>query len=362
MHSISIIIPVYNVEKYIERCLLSVMGQKNYEGFAECILVDDCTPDGSMSIAQRLIEDYQGSILFRIIHNPENQGLSCSRNNGLKIAQGDYVFFLDSDDYISTDCLDSLSKRLAYNDGRIDMVIGNSYYARNNKYWQDRDGCTVLLTEHADIMRRFLRFEIPMMAWNKLVRRQFLLDHHLLFSPRLLHEDELWSYKLYDVVNSVVLIPEVTYSYEQNEGSIMTSQSNYTRRIEAYHTLVNAMLASLDNHDLYVERFFWGVHMYMFSLDMIHHHKIPSELILRNKKLRKKMLGKSFGDDRLVIAFFLILTVFTPFNQLVRFCWFRNHYHQMTSFFKFVAIKCDKIHVSLSVRKKPNHLVVSGEV
>ena len=123
MHSISIIIPVYNVEKYIERCLLSVIGQKGLDGFVECILVDDCTPDRSMQIAQKLIGDYQGSIHFRIIHNNENQGLSCSRNNGLKIAKGDFVYFLDSDDYIYPNCLELLSQRLTYNGSLVDMVV-----------------------------------------------------------------------------------------------------------------------------------------------------------------------------------------------------------------------------------------------
>lgn len=344
MYSVSIIIPVYNVEKYIERCLLSVMGQKDYNGYMECILVDDCSPDGSMLIAQRLIEGYQGPIFFQIIHNPENQGLSCSRNNGLKVAKGDYVFFLDSDDYISTDCLDSLSKRLSYNDGCVDIVIGNSYYARNNKYWQDRNGVPVLLTDHIDIMRRFLQFETPMMAWNKLVRRQFLLDHNLYFAPRMLHEDELWSYELYDSVSSVVLIPEVTYMYEQNVGSIMTSQSNVHRRVEAYHVLVQKMLESLGRNGLYVDRFFWGIHMYMFSLDMIHHHELPSNLKKDNIYLRRKMIRRSCSDGRLAIAVFLLLTVFPPFNQLVRFGWFRSHYHTVTSFFKSIAYKCDRIH------------------
>ena len=95
MYSISIIIPIYNVEKYIERCILSVMRRQDFDGDLECILVDDCTPDKSMQIAKSLIDSYQGPVKFRIMRNSENQGLSCSRNNGLNCAKGDYVFFLD---------------------------------------------------------------------------------------------------------------------------------------------------------------------------------------------------------------------------------------------------------------------------
>ena len=340
MLSISIIIPIYNVEKYIERCILSVMGQKGIDGFVECILVDDCTPDSSMLIAQQLIDNYHGPILFRIIHNKENLGLSCSRNIGLKIAKGDYVYFLDSDDYISPNCLDLLSQRLTYNGGFVDMVVGNSYDFHHNKYWQNQEGETLLLTDHDSIMRLFLQFEIPMMAWNKLVRRQFLLDNHLLFVPKMIHEDELWSYELYNVVNSVVLIPETTYSYEDNAGSITSSTTNYIRRVEAYHKMVNVMLASLKCNNLYVERFFWGIHMYMFSLDLLLHHELPSELKSQNVILRGMMMKKALGDGRWAISVFLLLTVFPPFLQLIRFGWYRSHYHLMTSFFKGIALKC----------------------
>ncbi len=340
MLSISIIIPIYNVEKYIERCILSVMGQKGIDGFVECILVDDCTPDSSMLIAQQLIDNYHGPILFRIIHNKENLGLSCSRNIGLRFSKGDYVYFLDSDDYISPNCLDLLSQRLTYNGGFVDMVVGNSYDFHHNKYWQNQEGETLLLTDHDSIMRLFLQFEIPMMAWNKLVRRQFLLDNHLLFVPKMIHEDELWSYELYNVVNSVVLIPETTYSYEDNAGSITSSTTNYIRRVEAYHKMVNVMLASLKCNNLYVERFFWGIHMYMFSLDLLLHHELPSELKSQNVILRGMMMKKALGDGRWAISVFLLLTVFPPFLQLIRFGWFRSHYHLMTSFFKGIALKC----------------------
>ena len=338
MLSISIIIPIYNVEKYIERCILSVMGQKGIDGFVECILVDDCTPDSSMLIAQQLIDNYHGPIIFRIIHNKENLGLSCSRNNGLRIAKGDFVYFLDSDDYIFPNCLDSLSQRLSYNGGFVDMVIGNSYDFQHDKYWQNQEGEALLLTDHDNIMRLFLQFEIPMMAWNKLVRRQFLLDNHLFFVPRMIHEDELWSYELYNVVNSVVLIPEITYSYEDNAGSITSSSTNYVRRVEAYHKLVSVMLASLKCNNLYVERFFWGIHMYMRSIDLLLQHELPFEFNERNNALRQKMMKKSLGDGRWAISLFLFLTIFPPFVQLVRFGWFRNHYHVMRSFFMDIAL------------------------
>ena len=113
-------------------------------------------------------------------------------------------------------------------------------------------------------MRRFLRVDLPTMAWNKLIRRQLLLDNHIVFCPGMLHEDELWSYELFNIVGSVVLIPEVTYYYEKNADSVMNSPSNLIRRTEGYHMIVFRVLNTLC-HDLYVDRFFWGIYIYMQS-------------------------------------------------------------------------------------------------
>ena len=97
---ISVIIPVYKAANYILRCLESVVAQECDAFSIECILVDDCSPDKSMDITKGFIDQYKGSVSFCIISNTENQGPSVARNNGLMIAKGDYVFFLDSDYYL----------------------------------------------------------------------------------------------------------------------------------------------------------------------------------------------------------------------------------------------------------------------
>ena len=332
------------MEKYIERCILSVMRQQDFNGDLECILVDDCTPDKSMQIAQSLIDGYQGPVKFIIIRNSVNLGLSCSRNNGLNYAKGDYVFFLDSDDYISNDCIGCLSKQLNLYDFAVDMVVGNSYDYRRKEFWQNRDGTIILIQDHKDIMRRFLQIEIPMMAWNKLINRQFLITHNLFFAPKMVHEDELWSFQLYDVVKNVVLIPEVTYFYEQNANSIMTSSENISFRVKACHTLVYKMLESLENKELYIEKYFWGIHMYMLAEDMLFNNEFSSELVSNNAELRTQLLYRTAKDGRWVLFVFLFLTITPPFCYLVRFKWFRHKYHLMNSLFMKFALLFDFIH------------------
>ena len=105
----TIIIPVYQVEQYIQKCLLSVVSQSYTKGI-ECILVNDCTKDESINIAQKLIDEYRGNIKFRIINREENGGLSAARNTGILEAKGDYLYFLDSDDYITPDCIKVLAE------------------------------------------------------------------------------------------------------------------------------------------------------------------------------------------------------------------------------------------------------------
>ena len=341
--TISVIIPIYKVEKYIQRCLESVIAQECDDFDIECILVDDCSPDMSVGIAKGLIDKYKGSINFCILSNTENQGPSVSRNNGLMNAKGDYVFFLDSDDYLSNNCLSCLYKEINQYGCVVDMVIGNSYDYQSGHYWQNKEGTPSLILSHVDIMRWFLRVEISMMAWNKLIRRQFLIDNHLFFRPHMLHEDELWSYKLFDVINSVVLIPEVTYLYEKNANSIMNSSANLIRRAEGYHILVSNILDSL-SHDLYVDRFFWGIYMYMKSEAIISSGDIAGDVVLENKTLRKMMVNRSLVDCRIFIFLFLLFTILPPFSRLIRFKWFRHNYHRVRTLFRKLALFFDFIH------------------
>ena len=119
---ITIVIPVYNVESYISDCLQSVMRQ-TYKGPLECILVDDCGTDKSIEIAQNMIAEYNGPIEFKVLHHEHNRGVSAARNTGIDAAKGDYVCFLDSDDWISDDCIEKLAQPLQ--NEVFDIVIGD---------------------------------------------------------------------------------------------------------------------------------------------------------------------------------------------------------------------------------------------
>ena len=139
MKEVSIIIPIYNVEKYVAECLNSVISQTYDHSKIECIIVNDCTTDDSMDIVYEIIKKYDGGMSFIICRHEHNEGLSSARNTGIEVAKGNYIFFIDSDDYIYPNSLELLlnaSKIYGYSD----MVVGNFYYEflKKNNYTFDK--------------------------------------------------------------------------------------------------------------------------------------------------------------------------------------------------------------------------------
>lgn len=216
----TIIIPIYQVERYIGKCLKSVMAQSFTKG-VECILVNDCTKDESVRIAQKLIDEYRGEISFHIINRPKNGGLSAARNTGILQAGGDYLYFLDSDDYITPDCIEVLErtsrkfpKAQIVQAGAQATSSGFEYLSLKSKklreYSED--------TEY--IKREMLMAHFPPTAWNKLVKRKWLLENHLFFKEGLLHEDDYWNFFAAKFVSAYAICKEDTYMYNIRPGSI----------------------------------------------------------------------------------------------------------------------------------------------
>lgn len=223
---VTIIIPVYNVEQYIVRCLDSVASQ-TYEGQIECLLVDDCGPDNSIQICRDYVESYSGLIEFKIIQREQNGGLSAARNTGLKVATGDYIYFLDSDDELPSNSIELLVSEVSKHPG-IDVVMGFMYDDKHSEYYN----LNCFKDHQYTTDRHWLQFYtynsekvIPANGCNKLLRKLFLLDNNLLFKPGIIHEDEHWMFFLVKNVKSWSFVFEPTYIRYWNEGSIMTSRN-----------------------------------------------------------------------------------------------------------------------------------------
>ena len=216
---VSIIVPIYNVEPYVEECIQSVMRQ-SYGGMIECILVDDCGTDNSMKVAEQLIKIYNGPIDFKVLHHEHNRGLSAARNTGIDAACGDYVYFLDSDDWISDDCFERLTQPLGLE--RYDFVVGH----------YERDGKDSIVTcpegeYYKNGLKSYGYSGIPVSACNKLFRKSFLLDNQLFFEVGKVFEDAILSFDIACVERKYYVVNTITYYYRRRENSITTRNGQY---------------------------------------------------------------------------------------------------------------------------------------
>lgn len=218
----SFVIPVYNVMPYLERCVKSVLCQ-TYKDF-EVILVDDGSPDDCGKLCDELAK---GDSRIVVIHQ-ENKGLSGARNTGIDNARGEYVIFIDSDDYWLLD--DGLQTLIDNSDPQTDMVA----FKEVNIWKDDRRTKatpynleTVAKIPNAQKLFAYLvkTQQMHFTSWLVMVRRQLLLDHHVYFPSRLIGEDFYWHFELWQHLHTVKLINLYLYAYCHREGS-MTTRKN----------------------------------------------------------------------------------------------------------------------------------------
>lgn len=214
---ISIIVPVYNVEKYIRKCLDSIIHQINVpQSFFEVVVVNDGSVDNSLTIIEEFRQHYSNiSVLTQ-----SNQGLSIARNNGLSIARGEYIWFIDSDDWIARNSLEIL---LRLTDEKKPDVI--HFRAANSIC----DKLQIRTKKFVDIERSYTGIEIICQnIWDTCVpfyiyKRDFLEKNHLFFFPNIFHEDNEFTPRMLYYAQKVYLINDVLYNVSQNPQSITRS-------------------------------------------------------------------------------------------------------------------------------------------
>ena len=217
---VSVIIPVYNVEPYLERCVKSVVGQTYQE--LEIILVDDGSKDGSGKLCDKLADS---DSRIKVVHQ-KNQGLSGARNTGIRQATGEYVVFLDSDDeWLLSDGLEKL-----LSEDKTDIIAFKRVDIWNkNQRVLCADYDTAAIAKMPDTQAVFSYLvttqQLQISACFLLVRRQMLLDHDILFPIGLLSEDIYWSMHLWQHVQTVRFTNLNFYGYHHRGASLSTSVS-----------------------------------------------------------------------------------------------------------------------------------------
>ncbi len=222
---ISIVVPIYNVEKYLDDCIKSIIGQ-TYKNI-EIILVDDGSTDKSGEVCENYAK-YDKRI--KVIHK-ENGGLSDARNEGLKIANGQYITFIDSDDYVNEEFVEILYKSIKKYNADIsicnyDLIEEKSTYRKENK----KNIKDITQLDNKECLKRTYSNEKGMefLAWAKLYNKDLFVKNCIIYPKGKIHEDTYTTYKLIYYSKNIVYNDVSLYYYRKRNGSIMNSNVSIT--------------------------------------------------------------------------------------------------------------------------------------
>lgn len=233
MAEFSIIIPVYNVEKEIRKCLDSIKNQ-TYGDF-EVLCVDDCGKDSSMDIVR---EYAQKDNRFKILTHEHNRGVSAARNTGLDNASGEYTMFVDSDDWLETNALEVIKDN--FDKSKSEVIVFNIYncYPDGKKEINDTTNfkksnqTQVLLTENN--LNTFIG-----VVWNRAYKTSLINDNHIRFPEGMIIEDSDFTFKISMHLKSVFIIEDVLYNYLRNREGSYTTEDAVNNRIKDEITVIS---------------------------------------------------------------------------------------------------------------------------
>ena len=272
MPKISVIVPVYNVEAYLERSLNSLKNQTFKD--LEFIIVDDGSTDGSAKI----IKEFVKSDKRFSYHKKKNGGLSDARNYGMKYATGKYLAFLDSDDYIDLDLYEKMYEKAV--ETKADVVEADFIWEYPNKQVKD-------ISKVTDLGR--LLVDIRVVAWNKLYKKSLIDKIGVKFSKGLRYEDVDWCYKIVPYIKTFASVHGTYIHYIQRPNSIANTQNEKVRDI--YKILENAIIFYQKNNLL--NKYFYELEY--SCLRIIYGSSFLRVMGINNKKLRNSIIKE--GTD-----------------------------------------------------------------
>lgn len=235
MTKISIIVPVYNAEKYIGRCLHSLINQTLKD--IEIIVIDD----GSKDNTNKILQKYKDRI--KIIKQ-KNSGVATARNKGLEIATGEYIYFVDSDDWIEKDTLEKLYSKAI--DNNYDCVMCNFWYINDNKKWSG------VVTNKKDILnindKKDYMIKMFPVIWNKIYKKEKILKFK--FKNGVWAEDVEYLYRIISNIDNIGIVEDKLYYYYQRESS---ESRLYDKRVYDYINNFNGIIEFYKKNNLYDE-------------------------------------------------------------------------------------------------------------
>ncbi len=267
MPKVSIIVPIYNVEMYIGKCLETLVNQTLKD--IEIILVNDGSKDGSAEIAKKYLKKYPEKIVYL---EKENGGLSDSRNYGLPYAKGEYIAFLDSDDYVEENMYEEMYELAKKEDS--DMVQCNFYWEYPDKNKKKIGE----LKQYSNKKEMLVKTRVE--AWNKLIKREILVKNpEIKFPKGLRYEDVEFTYKLIPYVEKVSILNKPFIHYIQRGNSISNTQNERTKEI--FNVLDN-VIKYYKEKNLYEE--------YKEQLEYVYVKTVLCRSLLRMVKINDKAI------------------------------------------------------------------------
>lgn len=231
MKKLSVIIPVYGVESYIRQCLESIINQTLKD--MEIIVVNDGTEDSSMKIVEEYLDDKRIKII-----NKKNGGLSSARNAGLKEAKGEYIAFIDSDDFIKNTMFEELFQK---NNENYDIIYSNvieyddiSQKINNRKKMKE----IINVNREGVYHYKFCGMEV----WNKIYKRDFLLRNNIFFEEGIIHEDNLFTLKCFFLARKVKYVNKYHYIYRKNRVNSILSLKKQKKELKAFSTILRRII------------------------------------------------------------------------------------------------------------------------
>ena len=239
---VSIIVPVYNVEPYLDKCLNTLVNQTLKK--IEIIIVNDGSKDNSEKIIEKYLKKYPEKIKYI---KKANGGLSSARNEGLKYASGEYIGFVDSDDYVSLNTFNLMYKKAK--EKNFDLVVCNLNYVYETKTKMVSAGLDKDL-ENEDEVKKNIVFLYPA-VWNKLYKKEIL--DSLKFKEGIWYEDVEFNFRVYPRVKSIGYVDKPLIQYVQRESSI---SKTIDKRLFNYIDNFNGLIRYYQDNNLYNKYYF----------------------------------------------------------------------------------------------------------
>lgn len=317
---ISVIVPVYNVEKYLSKSLGSIVNQ-TYKDI-EIIIVDDGSTDLSGKIADGYSERFSG---FQVFHTP-NRGLSEARNYGLKKSKGNYIFFLDPDDWIEKDLFEVAIARMNKDETNL-FLMNFSFVSDEGEYIRKNINTrtsTSAICPSEIIMKEILLNHVQCYVWQLVVRRSVIINSSLCHTfKNIMYEDVIWTPKTLQLAKSISVTDNYFYNYRQRKHSIVhvsTIKSIEDRKfgidyfsdfIKEYYPHLQGYLGIWDLAAL--------IHLYAMCTTIKKHHDEVAQL----QQYVRKQIRLNKNVDKLKVAdkvkYFLIVTrLFAPITNVTR--------------------------------------------